>query len=134
QPSNSTGLTASFTVTNEGNTSNTFSFMCSSTGPVSCTSVSPTSVSLAALRQAGVTVTYSVGAPSLGHPGSGTLTLAASGLNSSDQGYYNVTVTPPPGPVISLVPHNGDYRDVTKCAVQCFDMVTSYATPPYFSR
>jgi RHS repeat-associated protein len=87
QQANSTGHTGSFTVKNTGSTSNSYSFTCTSTGPVACTSVSPTSATLGAGSQSGVTVIYSVAAP-----GSGTLKLSASGANASDNGSYNVTV------------------------------------------
>jgi RHS repeat-associated protein len=49
------------------------------------------------------------------------------------------TYTPPPPPpahaaaVISLAPHNGDNRDVSRCIAGCFELTTSYSTPAYTS-
>lgn len=34
---------------------------------------------------------------------------------------------------VDLTPHNGEYRDVAKCAVDCFDASVSYTTPAYTS-
>src|ERR1051325_512503 len=88
--------------------------------------VTPTSARAPVGYQGSVTVTFNVGAP-----GTGVLTLSASG-NAGDNGSYNVTVLSN-GPVISLAAHDGDYRDVTKCVAACFDAVAGYSTPSYFS-
>jgi RHS repeat-associated protein len=71
-----------------------------------------------------------------GAAGSGIISFKAcdnSGCTQGqDYGSYNVTVAYN-GPVLSLLPHNGDDRDVSKCVENCFDGVTSYATVPYYS-
>jgi len=126
---NTSGLSVSFTVGNNGPQGELFSLSCSATGTVTCTSVSPTSVSLSAGWTRTVTVTYGVGAVGT----TGILRLFAIGQGSDDQGSYNVTALSN-GPVISLAPHNGVYRAVAKCALDCLDMVAGYSTPPYFSR
>jgi len=123
---NTSGHTATFVVWNNGECPDTYSFTASGTGPIGGISLDRSSYSLNPNGSINVTATYNVGAP-----GGGTLTLNATG-NASDNGSFNVTV-PSNGPVISLAPHDGDYRDVTKCVASCFDAVAGYATPPYFS-
>src|SRR5262249_15252506 len=65
-----------------------------------------------------------------GYVGTGTISFKAcdnSGCTQGqDYGSYNVTVAFN-GPVVSLLPHNGEDRDVSKCAENCFDGVMSYA-------
>jgi RHS repeat-associated protein len=123
---NQSGLQATFYVFDNSGNDEVFDFSCSRSGAVTaCQTEGPRKVS----GNNAVTVTFSTGAP-----GSGILTFSARGRSSgsNDQGYHNVTVAYN-GPVVSLLPHNGDYRDVTKCVENCFDGVTSYATVPYFS-
>ena len=101
-PSNTSGHTAQFTVTNAGNTSNTFNLSCTTSGSVSCTGLSASSVTYGAGVSGTVTATYSVG-----DPGSGVLILTAvGGGGAQDNGSYNVTVTapPPPAPAVSVTP------------------------------
>lgn len=141
---------ASFTVTNLGSCGQTFTFTCTKSGTIQCVSVSPSSSwidggcggGLAPIRGMGprdrslegetsvvctttVLVTYDVGS------GGGNVYMRASS-NVSDQGWYVVTAAFN-GPIISLLPHNGDDRDVSKCVEDCFDGVMSYATVPYYS-
>jgi len=104
---NSTGHTATFTVQNTGNTANGYSFTCTTTGPVTCDSVRPTGATVLKNGSVGVTATYDVGAA-----GSGVLTLTAVGHDGGsgtvqDNGTYNVTVTAPPTPGVSVTPHGG---------------------------
>ncbi len=121
---NSTGNTVTFQVANTGTCPDTFDLTYSVTGPITGVSLNPTFI-----KSGTVTATYSVGAG-----GTGRLTVSASGRigGAGDDGYYNVTV-PYNGPAVSLAPHDGDYRDVTKCVAACFDAVAGYSTPPYFS-
>jgi len=124
---NTSGNTVQFTVQNTGGCSDSYTFSSSTTGSVnSSVSLNPTSSTLPAGYSVVVTATYSVGSP-----GTGTVKLTAQGV-SVGQGTYFITV-PSNGPIISLAPHDGDYRDVTKCVANCFDAVAGYATPPYFS-
>ncbi len=84
---NTTGYSASFTVQNTGSASNTYTISCGSTAPVTCTGVSPASVSLGSGASTTVSAFYNVGAP-----GTGTITLTASGTNASDAGSYSIPV------------------------------------------
>jgi RHS repeat-associated protein len=122
------GHTAAFTVQNTGLCQDTYMFTPAATGPVYGISLSPTGATLRPGFSTTVTVTYSVGAT-----GSGFVEVTATGdFGTNNTGYYPVSVTSN-GPVVSLAPNNGDYRDVSKCVENCFDAVASYATPPYFS-
>jgi RHS repeat-associated protein len=91
---NTNGNTRNFTVTNTGDCPDTYSLSYSATGPITSVSLSKTS------GTGTVTATFSVGAP-----GTGVLTLYADGTigGASDQGSYNVTVTPPPY-VVAVTP------------------------------
>jgi YD repeat-containing protein len=89
--------TASFTVRNNGDLSNTYGFECSTLGPVTCGVVSPSSVTLGTFTQATISVTYSTTAT----VGSGRVTLEASGTSAQDVGYYTVTTVAPP--IVTLV-------------------------------
>ncbi len=70
---------------------------------------------------------------STGSPWTGTISLTAQGNGRTDTGSFNLGLNSY-GPVVSTLPTNGDYRDVTKCAANCFDGVASYSTPPYYSQ
>lgn len=84
---NTGGHSQSFTVVNMGSEANTFSFTCSGVGGVTCGTV-PAPVTVAGDNsQAAVSMPYSVGTP-----GTGTLTLTASGTNASDAGSYSVPI------------------------------------------
>jgi len=103
-------------------------------GLKSCSSDSST-VTLGAGQSAQVRVVYTTGAPQIGQ-----LQFSAYWPDSAqgDTGRITITVqdqTPPTSSSISInpAPHNGDYRDVTKCVADCFDATVSYTTPPYFS-
>jgi RHS repeat-associated protein len=103
---NTSGYTASFTVTNTGSggANDSYVFTCIGTGGVSCTSFSPTSKALSEGASTTVTATYGVG----GTPGTGRLTLQADGQVSgvaTDQGYYNVPIVAPAAPdPVSVTP------------------------------
>jgi RHS repeat-associated protein len=116
-----------FTVTNTGNCPDTYSFSVSATGPITGITLNKTTASLNPGLSTKVVATYSVTTIGTGRL---TLTASASIGGEDDSGFYNVNVT---SPVISLDPHNGDYRDVTKCVASCFDAVAGYNTPPYVS-
>jgi len=95
---NTSGYSETFTVTNAGSASNTFSFSCSGGGGVTC-GTAPAAVTLGAGLQTTVTMPYSVGAP-----GTGTLTVTASGTNASDPGSYSVPIV---SYGVSLTPDGG---------------------------
>ncbi len=84
---NTTGYSATFTVQNTGNTANTYTISCAGSSNVTCTGVSSGSVPLGAGASTAVNAFYNVGAP-----GSGSLTLTASGTNASDGGSFTVPV------------------------------------------
>ncbi len=97
-PANTTGHTATFTVTNTGICQDTYNFSPSSSGPITVVSVSPSSHYLLRGGNTPVTVTYNVG-----RAGTGSVTLSAYGTDGpgSDDGYYNVTVNP----VVTVTPY-----------------------------
>ena len=121
------GNTVTFTVKNTGNDSDTYTFTDSYGAPVTGVSLNPTSAALTKGNATTVTATYSVGAP-----GTGKVTLTATGSGDADSASYKVNVVYN-GPAFSLAPHDSDYHDVTKCVASCFDETTSYSTPPYYS-
>lgn len=107
---NTHGYTQVFTVTNSGGLGEARSFSCQGTSGAVCDSVRPTSEAFPG--DGNVTAYYSVGAP-----GTGTLTVSASGANSSDDGWvsvpiqsYGVTVTPDGGSAPTRVPNTGPYK------------------------
>lgn len=92
---NTGGYSAVFTVTPTGYYSDTYTMTCGSTGPVTCTSVKP-----ASLSNGTDTAFYNVGVV-----GSGTVTLTASSTHTSDVGWDTVLVRPAPvtptGPLVA---------------------------------
>lgn len=76
-----------FTVKNTGGGSTTFTLSCGGSSNVTCSGISPTSLTLAAGAQSTVTATYSVGAI-----GTGTLSLTATSANASDLGSFRIGV------------------------------------------
>jgi RHS repeat-associated protein len=109
---NTGGHSETFTVQNTGSASNTYSFSCSGAGGVTC-GTAPGNVTLGAGAQTTVSMPYSVGAP-----GTGTLTLTASGTNASDPGSYSVpivsygvAVTPDGATTASRAPNSSGYSE-----------------------
>lgn len=95
---NASGLSRQFTVYNNDDFSERFILSCTTSGSInSCTK--PANVQVAAFGSAPVTVGFASGAA-----GTGVLTLTASAAGGSDQGYYTVTVAPPPAPAIVIGP------------------------------
>src|SRR5437879_4518728 len=131
RPANSGGFSETFTVENTGLEGDTYTITCASSGNVTCTGTSTSSVTLFYGGSTSVSASYSVGAV-----GSGGLTLTARGTTgASSTGGYTVPIsadgnTPP---TVSLTPHNASYRDVSKCVAACFDLIASHATPVYTS-
>lgn len=106
-PENTTGHKGTFTVTNCGTSSDTWSGGCISTGPVQCNSLIPIRcVSVPPGRSCNQTATYSVGAV-----GSGTLTLSVSDTygNQFSNGFA-VTVQAGPPEVAVTTYHYDNYR------------------------
>lgn len=108
RPPNTSGYAEAFTVKNVGSLSGTFTLSCIGSANVTCSSLSTSSVTLAAGASTPVTANYSVGAL-----GNGRLTLAATGSFASDSGYYVVRVVDqsvrvtPDGGAISVTPSVG---------------------------
>lgn len=121
---NSSPDTVTFTVTNSGDLSDTYTMSCSRFGGVTCISVSPTSKSLRFGASTTVTVVFSLGTTD------GQVYLTASG-HASDQGWYNVTVKGKP--VVDVTPYNWDNQDVGRCAQACFAATYAQSTVAYFS-
>lgn len=127
-----TGHTESFTVSNAAEESSSFDLTATCTGEASGCSA-PSSTTVAAGSQTTVDVSYDVGSP-----GTGRVSLLAelsTDATVADSGWVDVEVIPNTAPpVVGLTPHNGDYRDVSKCVLDCFDASVAYATPAYISR
>ena len=131
-PPNVTGQTALFNVHNTSSQSTlTFTLTCSATGGISCTNVSPSSLTLTAGGDADATITYSVGSSG------GLVTLTAYNGNASDTGYYNVAFG---GEAAELANYNGDNHDRSACltsgaghsaAYQCGDLMVAHSMPGY---
>lgn len=99
---NSTQNNLTFTVTNTGTLSGTFTFTCSATGNVTCGTVTPASKVIGPGFDAIVNVKFDAGAV-----GTGVITLTASG-GTTDTGFYNITVQATGPPVVVLRNHNKD--------------------------
>lgn len=123
------GYSAPFTVTNTASTGyNTFAFSCSGQSGVAC-GVVPGAVTLAAGGQVTVSMPYSVGAP-----GSGTLSLTATGTGAVDAGSYNmqiggIKVTPVTATSVQRLSNHSGYSETftvlntgisTSVTFQCF--------------
>ncbi len=92
-PTGSTGHKAVFTITNTGICQDTYNFYYSVTGSITNPRLSGTSAYLNRGASTTDTVTYDAG-----NPGTGTITLYTYGTDgpATDNGSYNVTITPPP--------------------------------------
>jgi RHS repeat-associated protein len=129
-PPNITEQTVPFRITNFGAASELMELTCTRNGSVaSCSVQSSLSVPGGSYRD--VIVTFSTGAE-----GSGQVWLKAKALpdRGQDSAWYNVTVSgPSPPPSAGLALHNDRSINVSRCAVDCFDLVYSHSTPPYYS-
>lgn len=106
------GYTQVFVITLTGELGDTWTIGCSGATGVTCTGTNQGSVTLVGTGDtAQVIATYSVGSA-----GTGSLTLTATGSQTSNQGYvtvpiqaYSVTVTPV-GSIPTRVPNTGPYK------------------------
>ncbi len=98
---NTTGHIALFTIQNTGTRSDIFDVTCVGSGTATCPAGIITSVSLPPNSTASVAVTYGVGAP-----GSGTLTVTATGQDGieHDNGVWGVSAAAPIR-TVSVLPH-----------------------------
>jgi len=129
RPATTGGYSAVFTVQNTGQNSDTYAISCGSTGSVTCTRTSATSLPLGSGVPQVDTAWYNVGTQ-----GSGTLTLTAASASSRDSGSYAIPVGPPPGaPVVDASPYNYAKQDYGLCAISCFAAVYAQSTVPYVS-
>src|SRR5437762_4095720 len=87
RPANTNGYTASFTVTNNNTHTDTFVLSCGTSSNVTCTGVSPSTVTLSFGASTTVNATYNVGAG-----GSGWLQLCAEGTYSVGCGQQTIPV------------------------------------------
>ncbi|MGE3527269.1 MAG: hypothetical protein AB7I33_15220 [Gemmatimonadales bacterium] len=132
---NTGGYQQSFLVRNLGTNADQYFIECQGHTNVTCTNVTPSSVSLASGAQTSVTATYSVGSV-----GTGRLVVQAVG-EAEDTGYVNVPVAGVAGkPGVALRNHNGDNQDRSLCltvgagenaSYSCGDLVVSHAMPAY---
>lgn len=132
--------TVIYSVSNDGNLSDTYSLVCHSVGSETCGLVSPASLSLNAHAAANVSVTFTPGNAGT----SGTLRLVATGSGdvtvATDSGSFNVTNIAAPMPVPALVNQNGDNIDRSLCLTAgageaagwaCGDLVVTHGLPKY---
>jgi RHS repeat-associated protein len=112
-PANTTGHSEAFTVQNTGTLSNTYSFACGATAPITCTGLSTTSATVAAGATTDVTAFYSVGAN-----GTGSLSLTATGTYASDGGSYNVQVITQSGSFVPSSVTSGAFTQDGRYLVQ----------------
>lgn len=129
---NTSGLSASFTLRYTGSTNKTLYLFCYPSGWVSSCSPNQSVMTIPPNMNIPTSATYATG----NGAGTGVISFKACDNSSCSQGQdygsYNVTVAFN-GPVVSVVPTNGDDQDVSKCVQNCFDGVMSYATVPYYS-
>ncbi len=118
-----------FTVRNAGTLADTYELWCYGSGAVTCAVADLGTLGLSAGQSTTVTVNYSTGGAGLG-----TLQLTASSEPAYDTGSFDVTVTGPGAPVLSLKPYVSTIRDASLCAVSCFDFLYQKGTPSYTSR
>ena len=122
----STGLVKYFDIYNYGQLADTYWLSCAEAGPVTCDSLSTSSVFVKSKQTKTVTAWYSVG-----NPGSGHVKLTASG-EDIDADSSSVTVAiPTTAPNVSLAPWNGAVRDLSACLASCFDKVVGHVAPAY---
>lgn len=131
---NGPGPTVTWYFQNTGSTDQTLYLSCATAGRVTSCSV-PGSITLPAYNVNVAQVTTTSGPPGIGRV---TLTANCGSCSFYYSGGPNLTVqgqTQPTSSSISIdpTPHNGDYRDATKCVADCFDATVSYTTPAYFS-
>jgi RHS repeat-associated protein len=122
------GLTINFEVESQSSFSENFSLSCGRTGEVASCSVQG-SITIGAFDMEVVQVTYATD-----EPGSGTVTLTATGSGGNNGGYWNITVeeAEPEEPPANwdLTPFNNDNQ---RCADACAGLVLTHSTVPYFT-
>ncbi|MFL5493646.1 MAG: RHS repeat-associated core domain-containing protein [Gemmatimonadales bacterium] len=130
----SSGNVASFEAQNTGQLSATYTFTCSATGNATCGPVTPASATISEGSLRTVNVSYSAGAP-----GSGRITLSATG-GGSDTGFYTIAIVQAGPPVVAFRNHNRDNVDRSLCltagageaaAWSCGDLVITHGLPGY---
>jgi RHS repeat-associated protein len=122
----SNGNVVTFFIQNTDWNAEYYSLYCWTGGSVSSCS-SAGSVYVDGYGAAWVDVTYSTS-----YAGAGTVGLWVGGFGEG--GWYDITVADAMSPpTISLAPHNGTLRDVSRCVADCFENTLSYSTPAYIS-
>lgn len=132
RPAHTNGYSQAFTVQNTSPTAATFTITCAGSANVTCTSTSPTSVTLGIGGSQSVTAFYNVS-----NGGTASLTLTATRTtspNPADAGSIGFIVTLPAGaPRVDASVYNPGDQDYTACAVSCFAAVYAQSTVPYVS-
>jgi len=133
---NTAGLTAMWLIRNDGTGSVTIWLSCARVDRIVSCSI-PTNVVIGPHSVAPATVTFSTGSAGFGRVtiNAHTTTCPPNACLSYDGG-TNRTVRSVQSPTSSSIsinpaPHNGDYRDVSKCVAECFDATLNYTTPAY---
>ncbi len=93
---NTSGQFAGFYVKNTRTVTTTYTLSCSGTGGISGCTPDQTSVTLSPQQQTDVAVTFATG-----NPATAIVVLRATGA-AADTGYYNLTITGPGFPGVSL--------------------------------
>lgn len=124
--------TQQFTVTNTGNTRDTFNLTiptCNGSGVSACSA--PASIALNAGASGTVTVTYQADAGG----SSGTITLRATHTagTPSDDGSVNVSVQWATHLTVDATLTNNDHQKMALCATACFAVTQAVSTVPYYS-
>jgi RHS repeat-associated protein len=140
-PSGSSGNSVTFTITNGADHGESYSLSCDRSGLVVSCAPGVSSIQVGANSAQQVAVSFAVG---IG-PGSGSVSLTAVSdyfelcewweecPPDEDAGYYDVTVSSPPGPSLDLTLYHPRRVDYGTCLHACFAATYAQSTTPYVS-
>lgn len=135
---NAAGLTATWLIQNSSSGSVTIWLSCTRVDRLTSCST-PTNIVIPSHSTQPAIVTFATGTPGFGRVNiNAHTTTCPPNACLNYNGGTNRTVQFNQSPTASSIsinptPHNGEYRDVTKCVADCFDATLSYTTPAYFS-